>query len=99
MKPVMVFFPYLGGGNSNIFYFHILFGEDESMMTFIFFRWVGLTTNQHIFFSTVSCWEKIAFFFVNIRSQSPAFHPGEFAPSFSVQFISLGPKERNLWER
>ena len=35
----------LGGGNSNIFLFSTLFGEDEPILTITFFRWVGSTTN------------------------------------------------------
>ena len=40
----------LGGGNSNIFYFHHYLGK-ISHLTSIFFRWVGSTTNQFFFFS------------------------------------------------
>ncbi len=35
----------LGGGNSNIFYFHPNLGKIP-ILTSIFFRWVGSTTNQ-----------------------------------------------------
>ena len=47
-----VFIPYLGGGNSNIFYFHILFGEDEPMMTFIHIFQMGWFNHQpaYLFF-------------------------------------------------
>ncbi len=40
----------LGGGNSNMFYFHpYLLGEIRSNLTIIFFRWVGgSTTNDRI---------------------------------------------------
>ena len=37
----------LGGGNSNIFYFHpVQIGEDEPNLTSIFFRWVGSKNHQ-----------------------------------------------------
>ena len=36
----------LGGGNSNIFYFHPEPWGRWSILTSIFFRWVGSTTNQ-----------------------------------------------------
>ena len=36
---------YTGGGNSNIFYVHLYFGEDEPILTSIFFKGVGSTTN------------------------------------------------------
>ena len=38
----------LGGGNSKIFLFSSLFGEDEPILTILFFRWVE-TTNQLCF--------------------------------------------------
>ena len=46
--------PYLGGGNSNMFYFHPQKkGEDEPNLTEIFFRWVGKShqpdMNYHYF--------------------------------------------------
>jgi len=36
----------LGGGNSNIFDFSALFGEDSHFDDIIFFKGVGSTTNQ-----------------------------------------------------
>ena len=39
---------FLSGGNSNIFLCSPLFGEDEPILTSIFFRWVE-TTNQFLF--------------------------------------------------
>ena len=40
----------LGGGNSNIFgIFTPELGEDEPILTSIFFGWVGSTTNQFIY--------------------------------------------------
>ena len=39
---------WLGGGNSNIFYFHLYLGKIP-ILTSIFFRWVGSTTNQMVF--------------------------------------------------
>ena len=41
----------LGGGNSNIFLFSSLFGEDEPKLTIIFLRWVE-STNQLFCFQT-----------------------------------------------
>ena len=39
----------LVGGNSNIFgIFTPKIGEDEPILTFIFFKWVGSTTNQRM---------------------------------------------------
>ena len=35
---------YLDGGNSKIFLFSALFGEDEPILTIIFFKGVGSTT-------------------------------------------------------
>ena len=42
-------YPYikLGGGNSNMFYFHPYNGEDEPILTVrIFFRWLGFSNHQ-----------------------------------------------------
>ena len=45
--PNMVCLHLLGGGNSKIFgIFTPNLGEDEPILTSIFFRWVGSTTNQ-----------------------------------------------------
>ena len=40
--------PFLGGGNSNIFleFSPRTIEEDEAILTSIFFKWVGSTTNQ-----------------------------------------------------
>ena len=35
----------LDGGNSDIFWCSPLFGEDEPILTSIFFKWIGSTTN------------------------------------------------------
>ena len=44
----------LGGGNSNMFYVHpCLFVEDEAILTSIFFKGVGSTTNQFILIPSI----------------------------------------------
>ena len=58
--------PLLGGGNSYIFGIFIpKIGEDEPILTSIFFRWVGSTTNQiamlvywNLFFEYIFQWLK-----------------------------------------
>ena len=42
---------HLGGGNSNIFLCSPLFGEDELILTFIFFKGVVQPPTSHVFFS------------------------------------------------
>ena len=42
--------PYLSGGFKYVWNFHPCVGEDEPILTIIFFKWVGSTTNQVFFF-------------------------------------------------
>ena len=61
----------LGGGNSNIFgIFTPIPGKDEPILTSIFFKWVGSTTNQN-YIHISWCSGFLDFFAVKIPSPSP----------------------------
>ena len=47
------------GGFKYFFMFIPILGEDEPILTSIFFKWVGSTTNYIVFVEKGSCMEKI----------------------------------------
>ncbi len=91
-------FSFLGGGNSNIFgIFTPKIGEDEPLLTSIFFRWVGSTTNQvsnhpnqNVFhpFSVVDLWSLVEW--SNIEpSKGPNIRSGRLRNKSRIPLVSF----------
>ena len=78
--------PYLGGGNSNIFYFHPENWGKIPIFTLIFCRWVGSTTNQIYIFN----------FYIYLQYISSGFFP---PPGVRLKVLGNTPTNKKTpWE-